>query len=382
MSIAEQGMINFTAPQQKAIAAAATLLAAFLIIAAITGCFLILAQMAAYFAGVLAPPAAAFVLALVCRPYYAWLRRVCRLPPFTAVLCVCLSIAVPLAGFAWFFGLLLAGQTLELTARLPEWLENLRSAIAARQPQMAAFIQQHRLDERIMDFLRARGDYLIRGALTIGRTAWSAGAGAFNGLITMAGWLVFPVYFGFFLLTPPPSEERARTWLPFFKPGTQDDAIFLMREFAGIVTAFFRGQLLVALSQGVLFAAGFMSVGLAYGCALGILMGFLNLVPYLGSMAGLAIALPLAYFQPDGGWWRLLLVSAVIAAVQMIEGYILTPRIMAGRTGLHPVAVIFAVFFWGAALGGIAGMVLAVPLTACFVTAWRLAQAKYIRGVI
>ncbi len=381
MSIAEQDMINFTPPQQKAIAAAATLLAALLILAAVMGCFLLLAQMAAYFAGVLAPPAAAFLLALVCRPYYARLRR-CRLRPLPAVLTVCISIAAPLAGFAWFFGLLLAGQTIELAARLPEWLENFRSEIAARQPQMAAFIRQHRLDERLMDFLRTRGDYLIRGALTIGRTAWSAGAGAFNGLISMAGWLVFPIYFGFFLMTPPPSGQRVRTWLPFFKPGTQSDAIFLMREFAGIVTAFFRGQLLVALSQGVLFAAGFMLAGLAYGCALGILMGFLNLVPYLGSMAGLAIALPLAYFQPNGGWWRLLLVSGVIAAVQMIEGYILTPRIMAGRTGLHPVAVIFAVFFWGAALGGIAGMVLAVPLTACFVTAWRLAQTKYIRGMI
>lgn len=378
----DRGMIAFTPPQQKTIAAAVTLLAALLILAAILGFFRLLAEMASFFFSVLAPPAAALALALVCRPYYNWLQNACRLRPFPAVVAVCCSILAPLAGFAWFFGFLLVSQTAELIAQLPAWSADIRQAIAERQPPMAAFIQQYRLDERLTAFLRARGDYLIRGAWTIGRTAWSAGAGAFNGLISLAGWLVLPVYFGFFLMTPPPCEERVRTWLPFLKPATQADAIFLVREFAGIVTAFFRGQLLVALLQGVLFAAGFTAVGLAYGGALGMLMGFLNLVPYLGSMAGLALALPLAYFQPEGGWTRLLLVSGVIAAVQMIEGYILTPRIMAGRTGLHPVAVIFAVFFWGAALGGIAGMVLAVPLTACFVTAWRLAQSKYIRGVI
>ena len=67
----------------------------------------------------------------------------------------------------------------------------------------------------------------------------------------------------------------------------------------------------------------------------------------------------------------------IFVAVQAIEGWLLTPRIMGQQTGLHPVAIIFAVFFWGEAFNGILGMLLAVPLTAFFVTAWRLLRKKY-----
>ena len=68
----------------------------------------------------------------------------------------------------------------------------------------------------------------------------------------------------------------------------------------------------------------------------------------------------------------------VFVAVQLIEGYVLTPKIMGDRTGLHPVAIIVAVFFWGSALSGILGMILAIPLTAFLVVFWRLAREKYI----
>ena len=68
----------------------------------------------------------------------------------------------------------------------------------------------------------------------------------------------------------------------------------------------------------------------------------------------------------------------VFVVVQLIESYGLTPRIMGDRTGLHPMAIIVAVFFWGSALSGILGMILAIPLTAFLVVFWRLAKEKYI----
>ncbi|UCF68279.1 MAG: AI-2E family transporter, partial [Acidobacteriota bacterium] len=64
------------------------------------------------------------------------------------------------------------------------------------------------------------------------------------------------------------------------------------------------------------------------------------------------------------------------------EGYLLTPKIMGDRTGLHPVAIIVAVFFWGSALGGISGMILAIPLTAFLVVFWRLAKERYIGELV
>ena len=133
---------------------------------------------------------------------------------------------------------------------------------------------------------------------------------------------------------------------------------------------------------GILYAIGFSIVGLKYGFVLGLMLGFLNIVPYLGAMIGLATTIPLAYFQPGGGLGLVVAVLAVISVVQLIESYLLTPRIMGDRTGLHPLTIIVAIFFWGSALGGISGMILAIPLTAFLVSFWRLAKEKYIPELV
>jgi predicted PurR-regulated permease PerM len=72
----------------------------------------------------------------------------------------------------------------------------------------------------------------------------------------------------------------------------------------------------------------------------------------------------------------------VFAVVQTIEAYLLTPKIMGDRTGLHPVVIIVAIFFWGSAFGGITGMILAIPLTAFLVVFWRLAREKYLPELV
>ncbi len=79
---------------------------------------------------------------------------------------------------------------------------------------------------------------------------------------------------------------------------------------------------------------------------------------------------------------RVAAVLVVFAVVQSIEGYFLTPKIMGDRTGLHPVAIIIAIFFWGTALSGISGMILAIPLTAFLVVFWRLAREKYVHELV
>ena len=200
-----------------------------------------------------------------------------------------------------------------------------------------------------------------------------------RGIGTLFSWAVLPVYLVFFLLARERKLDGLGDYLPFLKPDTRKDAVFLATEFVNIIVVFFRGQLLIALLQGILFALGFALVGLKFGLVLGLLLGLLNIIPYLGSIIGLGIALPLAYFQQDGGLFTLGGVLVVFTLVQLIEGYFLTPRIMGDRTGLHPMAIIVAVFFWGSALSGILGMILAIPLTAFGVVFWRLAKEKYIK---
>ena len=146
--------------------------------------------------------------------------------------------------------------------------------------------------------------------------------------------------------------------------------------------AFFRGQLIIAFLQGLLIAAGFSLVGLSYGLVIGLMLGFLNVIPFLGSIIGLTIAIPIALFQPGGNVVTCGLVLSVFIVVQQIEGWFLTPKIMGDRTGLHFMAIIVAVFFWGTALGGMLGLILAIPLTAFGTSLWRLAREKYIPEIL
>jgi predicted PurR-regulated permease PerM len=102
----------------------------------------------------------------------------------------------------------------------------------------------------------------------------------------------------------------------------------------------------------------------------------------LGTLVGLLIVLPLAYFQPEGGFQLLGLSLFVFVVVQLVESWLLTPKIMAIRSGLHPAIVVVSVFFWGTALGGIVGMILAVPVTAFLVAVWRQANDRLARTVV
>ena len=179
-------------------------------------------------------------------------------------------------------------------------------------------------------------------------------------------------------MTEPAKQQSLDDMLPFLKPETRRNVVFLLREFVGILVAFFRGQLIIAFLQGLLYAVGFSIVGLRYGFALGLALGFLNVIPYLGAIIGVVVTLPLAFFQEGGGMGTLLAVLVAMVLVSSIESYYLTPKIMGDRTGLHPMVIIVSIFFWGSALGGTAGMILAIPLTAFLVVFWRLTRERYI----
>jgi predicted PurR-regulated permease PerM len=205
----------------------------------------------------------------------------------------------------------------------------------------------------------------------------AAGGGVLGVFAFATHAAIIPVYLFFFLLARGEPTGRLGSHLPFLKPDLRADVVFLVREFVTIIESFFRGQILIGLILGALLAIGFTLVGLKFGLLIGLALGILNIVPYLGTIIGLATVIPLAFFQPGGGWQLVGLVLLVKAIVQTIEGWYITPKIMGERTGLHPVTIIVAIFFWGTAFGGILGMLLAIPLTAFFVTAWRLAKQKY-----
>jgi len=149
----------------------------------------------------------------------------------------------------------------------------------------------------------------------------------------------------------------------------------LARESDKILGAFVRGQLLVMLALGVFYGVGLGLIGLSVGLLIGIVAGLLSFVPYLGFIIGFVAAIIAALVQ-FGDWSHVLLVCAVFAVGQLLEGYVLVPKLVGDKIGLHPVAVIFAVLA-GGYLFGFLGVLLALPAASVIIVLLRYLIERY-----
>ena len=136
----------------------------------------------------------------------------------------------------------------------------------------------------------------------------------------------------------------------------------LLDEVGRILQSYVLGQLMIATIMAALYAVGFVAMGVPAWAGIAALSGFLNLIPYVGTLSGMVLASGFT-FASGGGIWRVAGVIGVFAAVQSVEGYILTPRILGGRLSLHPMAVFLGLLI-GGRLFGFLGVLLAVPVIA------------------
>lgn len=155
----------------------------------------------------------------------------------------------------------------------------------------------------------------------------------------------------------------------------QPTVAYLAHEADKILGAFVRGQLLVMLGLGVFYGAGLGLVGLAVGPLIGMVAGLLSFVPYLGFIIGFVAAIVAALVQ-YGDWVHLLLVCGVFIIGQLLEGYVLVPKLVGDKIGLHPVAVIFAVLA-GGYLFGFFGILLALPAASVIMVLLRYLLERY-----
>jgi len=376
-----EDLLMLSQRQRVTVATAVTILAVVVIVGAMGALFWLISIFLGRFSPVFMPLAVGALAALVTKPWYDWLRERLRLPKPLALLAVVLSLVLPVAAFVWFFGDLIVEQVAGLISKVPQWWGDMLTFVEDRWPRVLLFFEEDPWGRRLKDAVEGQEENLLEGLQILGGKALSAGMGLFGALGSLLSWAVLPIYFAFFLMAEPTRMGDLGKQLPFLKQETRDDVVYLATEFVTIIVAFFRGQLVIAFLQGILYAVGFSLVGLKYGFVIGLTLGFLNIIPYLGSIVGLAVSIPLAYFQQGGGL-KLAFWVVVFTVVQLIESYLLTPKIMGDRTGLHPIAIIVAIFFWGSALQGIMGMILAIPLTAFLVVFWRLAREKYIQELV
>lgn len=160
-------------------------------------------------------------------------------------------------------------------------------------------------------------------------------------------------------------------------PTGQRETVFtLARETDEVLGAFLRGQILVMIGLSILYVTGLSLVGLQYAFAIGIVAGLVSFVPYLGFVFGIGLASLTVLAQPQP-LWPLVGVVATFTIAQMVEGSVLTPKLVGDRIGLHPVIVIFAVAA-GGQLFGFFGILLALPAAAVLSVLVRFAYARYL----
>jgi predicted PurR-regulated permease PerM len=151
------------------------------------------------------------------------------------------------------------------------------------------------------------------------------------------------------------------------------------RECNEVLGAFFRGQFLVMLALGIIYSIGFMVIGLDFALLIAVMIAILSIVPYLGTITGLLVAVGVTLYQFHDVI-HLVYVLALFLGGNIFESMVLTPWLVGGRVGLHPVAVIFAILL-GGALFGFFGILLAIPVAAVVLVLLKILLRKYKNSV-
>jgi predicted PurR-regulated permease PerM len=352
-----------------------------LVVAAIWG----LSRMLDILSPVLWPLAMAAVVACLLSPVVDFFERR-KIPRSRAILLVFfVAFAVGAAVLASVIPQLLA-ETHELANKVPEYSQRLQNTIQGfvhhppdflrhflPAPPAAAAGASNPTPPPEAAGLSNATQWLTGKLPTIG--SWLLGqvgrlASRFG---MLAGLVLIPVYTFYFLLEKRGIELHWRDYLPIRDSSAKAEIIFVLESISQYLVAFFRGQVLVAMTDAVLYTIGFLITGVNYAFLLGFMALFLTMIPFLGAIVICLTALTLSFVQ-YGDWLHPVLVLCVFAVVQTLEGLFISPKIMGNRVGLHPLVIIIAVMTGTTLLGGILGGVLAIPLAA----ALRVIMFRYV----
>ncbi|MGR3466156.1 AI-2E family transporter [Limimaricola sp.] len=255
-------------------------------------------------------------------------------------------------------------QTSQLVQTAPELFSGLRDGLAARFPELMdeSSTIRGQLDA-IGAGVQARGGEILNSVLT-------SAMGVINLLVL---FVVVPVVAVYLLVDWDRMVARIDELLPREHAPTIRQ---LAREVDRTLASFVRGQGLVCLILGTYYAVALALVGLNFGLVVGAIAGLVTFIPYVGALVGGVLAIGLALFQFWGDWVWIGAVAGIFVTGQMIEGNILTPRLVGGSVGLHPVWLLFALAVFGT-LFGFVGMLVAVPFAASLGVFARFAIARY-----
>jgi predicted PurR-regulated permease PerM len=207
---------------------------------------------------------------------------------------------------------------------------------------------------------------------SIGSVLGKISRSGFGVVMWLTNLVLIPVVW-FYLLR---DWDRLVAWIDRMLPRSIEPTVaHLAREANVVLGAFVRGQLLVMLALAIYYGVALTLVGISVGPLIGMVAGLLSFVPYLGFITGFGAAI-IASLVLHGDWTNLALVIGVFVIGQLLEGYVLVPRLVGEKIGLHPVAVIFAVLA-GGYLFGFLGVLLALPAASVILVLLRYLAERY-----
>lgn len=318
--------------------------------------------------GVLLPFLISFVIAYILAPIVNFFQHKCRLK--NRVLSVIVTILLVLGVLTGLVAALVPAISKQATSLsnsvktyVAQWNgneyfsaeTNQRIEELIRSLDIKALLQSDEVQQGLSKVANFLGD----GLLAIG-----------NSVLSLAIVFVCLMYIIFLLVD---YEKITLNWHKYIPARFSETMQMLLQDLDRNMNAYFRGQALIAAINGLLFAIGFQIIGLPMGIGLGIMIGILNLVPYmqiLGAFPAVLLGLIQAAETGRPFWVILLCIAAVFAIVQIVENMVLTPTIMGEVTGMGPAWILLSLSIWGSLLGFV-GMIIALPLTTLLISYYK-----------
>jgi predicted PurR-regulated permease PerM len=262
-------------------------------------------------------------------------------------------------------------QAENLAKNLPRYIEVVQNWLRPVLEKVAG-LDQAKIQDLLNEGMARFGELPLKILTFVSSFLWDSLSNLFDMILMAANLVIIPVVM-FYLLRD--YDKIAEKILALIPARFKESIVDTVSEVDQVLANFVRGQLMVGFLMGALYSIGLYAVGTPMSLFIGFLAGFANMVPYLGVVVGFLPAAILTYLQVQE-WIPIFWVMGVFGVVQMLEGMVITPRILGENIGLHPVAVIFAVLL-GGELFGLTGIILGVPAVAVLNVLIRRGVLKY-----
>jgi predicted PurR-regulated permease PerM len=365
--------------QHKFFWAAVTALSFLAIAAVVTLVGSIIVKGISFLQPVLIPVAVAAILAFLLEPVVKFSMRL-RLSRLASIVIVYVAFACFFLGLIIYIAPPVYRQSIALAQNFPSYMTKTEALATSTLNQLQKLAEFDPFDAKqephsagdqmtviVRDAIKEAGAWIQQKfpdlAVEAGRFVQrSLGGflGVFGFLLSM---ILVPIFLFFFLRDSASIADNWSRYLPMRASPLKSEIVSLVGEINSYLISFFRGQLIVSLIDGVMIAVALLFLGLDFAILIGIMVGVLGLIPYLGMMICYIPAVIIAAAQ-FGDLMHPLLVTLIFILANNIDGIFIAPKIVGESVGLHPLTVIFSVLAWSLILGGLLGAILAVPLTA------------------